>query len=95
MSFSLFCICKRWHAVELSLDYTARIFIINLICSRADSTDASLYEFTRVLLAEALEKLSLRGVLVRVVIDEKKTYSRWSLINELSGSGVAVRKDTQ
>jgi hypothetical protein len=48
-----------------------------------------------VLLAKALEKLSLRGVLVRVVIDEKKTYSRWSLINELSGSGVPVRKDTQ
>lgn len=38
-------------------DYTAQIFIINLIRSGADSADASLYEFTGVLLAEALEKL--------------------------------------
>lgn len=83
--------CRRFFPPH----YTAQIFIINLIRSGADSADASLDEFTSVLLAEALEKLSLQGILVRVVMDEKKTHGRWSLINELAGSGVPVRKDTQ
>lgn len=44
--------------------------------------------------AEALEKLLKRGVLVRVVVDEKKSRQ---LVTDyvLAGSGVPVRKDTQ
>lgn len=82
--------CRRFFP-----DYSAQILIINLIRSGDDSADASLYEFASVLLAEGLEKQSLRGILVRVVIDEKKTHGRWSLINKLVVSGVPVRKDTQ
>ena len=54
----------------------------------------SLYEFTNVPVAEALENLSKQGVLVRVVVDEK-SHDRWLMINGLAGSGVPVRENTQ
>jgi len=54
----------------------------------------SLYEFTNVPVAEALENLSQQGVLVRVVVDEK-SHDRWSLVNKLACSGIQVRTDEQ
>ncbi|ADO07992.1 hypothetical protein Pvag_pPag20002 (plasmid) [Pantoea vagans C9-1] len=64
MSFSFFP-----HMTAL----TCRRVFPGLHRSGADSADVSLYKFTSVLLAEALEKLSLRGVLVKIVINEKKS----------------------
>ncbi|MFP3408756.1 hypothetical protein SB757_29515, partial [Pseudomonas sp. SIMBA_065] len=68
--------------------------IIYLIRPSAGSADVCLYEFTNVPVAEELEKLSKRDVLVRVVIDEK-SYYRWLVIYGLAGSSVPVRMDTQ